>query len=125
MARARDTIGITSDTGDGWRRLGFYHEPDHELRVWRFVGSRAGLGQLADELRRSAETEAGSEHGIRVGPYEDLVLYRWNSPGIDDQGIYGPPDALASLAEMVGSSVSRSTRRDQGRWSVAPAFEKL
>ncbi len=101
MARARDTIGITSETGDGWRRLGFYHEPDHERRFWRFVGSRAGLGQLADELRRCAETEEGSEHGIRLGPYEDLVLYRWNCPGIDDQGIYGPPDALASLAELV------------------------
>ena len=101
MARARDTIGITSETGDGWRRLGFYHEPDHEQRFWRFVGSRAGLGQLADELRRCAETEEGSEHGIRLGPYEDLVLYRWNCPGIDDQGIYGPPDALVSLAELV------------------------
>ena len=101
MAQARDTREITSETGDGWRRLGFYHEPDHERHLWRFVGSRSGLGQLADELRRCAETEAGYEHGIRLGPYEDLVLYRWNRAGIDDQGIYGPPDALTSLADTV------------------------
>jgi tRNA threonylcarbamoyladenosine modification (KEOPS) complex Pcc1 subunit len=60
-----------------------------------------GLGQLADELRRCAETETGSEHGIRLGPYEDLVLYRWDRPGIDDHGIYGPPVALTSLADMM------------------------
>jgi hypothetical protein len=110
MAQARDTREITSETGDGWRRLGFYHEPDHERRLWRFVGSCTGLGQLAGELRRCAETETGSEHGVRLGPYEDLVLYRWNRPGIDDQGIYGPPDALTRLADMVeeilGASVS-------------------
>ena len=101
MAQPRDPRRITSETGDGWRRLGFYHEPDHEQRLWRFVGSRMGLGQLADELRRCAETETGSEHGIRLGPYEDLVLYRWDRPGSDDHGIYGPPVALTSLADMV------------------------
>lgn len=101
MAQARNPRKTTSETGDSWRQFGFYHEPDHERRLWRFVGSRRGLGQLAYELRRCAETETGSEHGIRLGPYEDLVLYRWNRPGIDDQGIYGPPDALTSLADMV------------------------
>ena len=101
MAQARNPRKTTSETGDSWRQFGFYHEPDHERRLWRFVGSRRGLGQLAYELRRCAETETGSEHGIRLGPYEDLVLYRWNRPGIDDQGIYGPPDALTRLADMV------------------------
>ena len=59
------------------------------------------MGQLVDELRRCADTEAGEDNGIRLGPYEDLVLYRWDRPGIDDQGIYGPRDALTRLAGLV------------------------
>lgn len=105
MAQERVTRELTSETGDGWRRLGFYHEPDHDQHLWRFVGSRAGLGQLAGELRRCAEREPGSEHGIRLGPYEDLVLYRWDRSGIDDEGIYGPPDALTNLADLVEGSL--------------------
>ena len=101
MPHARDPREITSETGNGWRRLGFYHEPDHERRLWRFVGSRAGLRQLVDDLRRCADTETGDDNGIRLGPYQDLVLYRWDRPGIDDQGIYGPPDALTRLAGRV------------------------
>lgn len=101
MPHARDTRAVTSETGDGWRRLGFYHEPDHAERLWRFVGSRAGLRRLVDDLRRCADTETGDDNGIRLGPYEDLVLYRWDRPGIDDHGIYGPPDALTRLAGLV------------------------
>jgi len=101
MPHARDKRTITSETGDGWRRLGFYHEPDHAQRLWRFVGSRAGLRQLVDDLRRCADTETGDDNGIRLGPHEDLVLYRWDRPGIDDHGIYGPPDALTRLAGLV------------------------
>jgi hypothetical protein len=101
MPHARDPREITSETGRGWRRLGFYHEPDHAQRLWRIVGSRAGLRQLVNDLRRCADTETGEDNGIRLGPYEDLVVYRWDRPGIDDQGIYGPPDALTRLAGLV------------------------
>jgi hypothetical protein len=38
MAQARDRREITSETGDGWQHLGFYHEPDHERRLWRKAG---------------------------------------------------------------------------------------
>ena len=106
MTRTRDP---RPDTGDGWRLLGFYHEPDHNRCVWRFVGTASGLSRLAHAVRRSAEREHGERRGVPLGPYEDLTIVQWERPGIDDQGIHGPPEALVSLAALIEQRLGASS----------------
>ena len=47
------------DTGEEWRALGFYHEPDPVHRVWRLVGSVSGLRTIVRMLASQAEKAGG------------------------------------------------------------------
>ena len=46
------------DTGEEWRALGFYHEPDPTQHEWRMVGSASGLRTLSRMLRSQADKAA-------------------------------------------------------------------
>ena len=99
---------ITPVTGEEWRNLGFYHELDPERRVWRLRGSRSGLIGFARLVARYIETSAasGDSRPFPLGPYGDLQLRLWERPGIDDESIYGSPDDLRRLAQLVESRLA-------------------
>ena len=99
---------ITPVTGDEWRRLGFYHEPDPDRRVWRLCGSRSALIGFAQLIARHAETTAAAPQArpLRLGPYGDLQVKYWERPGIDDESIHGRPDDLRRLAQLIESGLA-------------------
>lgn len=101
---------VTPATGDEWRRLGFYHELDLEQRVWRLVGSRAGLIGLARLVARYADTAAPRPDAppLPLGPYDDLRVRIWERPGIDDESVYGSPGDLRRLARLIEGRVSEA-----------------
>ncbi len=42
----------------------------------------------------------------RLGPYGDLQIRLWERPGIDDESVYGAPDDLRRLAQLVESRLA-------------------
>jgi hypothetical protein len=99
---------ITPVTGAEWRRLGFYHELDPDRRVWRLCGSRSGLIAFGRLIAGHADSVAASSQArpLRLGPYGDLQIKFWERPGIDDESIYGRPDDLRRLAELIESRLA-------------------
>lgn len=101
------TNRIESTTGAEWRRLGFWYDCDTEHRTWRFVGWRAGLASLAAMLTDYAAAPASRRRDpLVVGPYGDFLVQSWDRPGIDDQGIHGPSDALSQLAGRIRADLA-------------------
>ncbi len=83
-----------------WRELGFYYE--HQDRHWRLVGSRVGLSSFSRLLRdyvADPRNRVLSEHE-HYGPYLYLKVVTATEPRITQDGIYGPPDDLARLADL-------------------------
>lgn len=101
---------ITPVTGAEWRRLGFYHELDPDRRVWRLCGSRSGLVAFARLVGGHADSVAASPEArsLQLGPYGDLQVKLWERPGIDDESIYGRPDDLRRLAELIESCLAEA-----------------
>lgn len=105
MTRTGDTRVPRADTGERWRALGFYHEPDATARVWRLVGARSGLETLVRMLGSQADR---AEHGesvapLAVGPYDDFRIRVWERPGIDDESIYGSAADLRRLSRLLAA----------------------
>lgn len=99
---------VTPTTGEGWRRLGFYHELDLRDRVWRLVGSQSKLARLASALSEvAASLSPGEEQGtIHLGPYQDLQIKLWERPGIDDESIHGSVDDLRRLGRLIDQKLA-------------------
>jgi hypothetical protein len=99
---------VTPVTGEEWRLLGFYHELDPDKRVWHLCGSRSGLLGFARLIARHAEspTASAETEPLQLGPYGDLQVKFWERPGIDDESIYGSPEDLRRLAQLVESSLA-------------------
>ncbi len=88
-----------------WRELGFYYALDESSRVWRFVGSTAGLRKLCDLLQVYAEdpaNQAVSEHE-HYGPYGTLEIMTWHEAGIDGHSIHGSIADLLRLRELIAA----------------------
>lgn len=101
------TPELNAQTRREWRDLGFFYEVDHANRCWTLVGSRAGLAQFADLLRRYVADPRRariSEHE-HYGPYMYLKVMTWTEPKLDDHAISGRPDDLARLASMVSAGL--------------------
>jgi hypothetical protein len=97
-----------SDTGERWRTLGFYHEPDTHQRVWRFVGAISGLQTLARMLTSQADKaeRTSSAAALSIGPYDDFTIRVWERAGIDDESIYGTPADLRRLSRLLEARLS-------------------
>ncbi len=83
-----------------WAVFGCHFAADSRHRVWRFKGSRTGLSVLSHLLMRTAGA------GVPSGPFHcdadrRFTIRVWERPGIDDEGVYGPPDALTRLASFI------------------------
>jgi hypothetical protein len=90
-------------TKQEWRELGFFSDRDDQLRIWKLIGSRAGLLNFRDLLISYAadpRNAAKSEHEHH-GPYAYLEIMTWPEAGFDDQAIRGPVADLARLASLV------------------------
>ena len=105
------------DTGEDWRALGFYHEPDIAHREWRLVGSRSGLRTLARMLASQADkaNAGGTPAALPIGPYEDFQIRIWERAGIDDESIHGPPDALHALSQLIDERLAVTQPDDEFR----------
>ncbi len=106
-----------SDTGEDWRALGFYHEPDLANREWLLVGSRSGLRTLARMLQSQAEKAGrdGKPAALAIGPYDDFHIRVWERPGIDDESIHGPAEALRHLRELIDERLATAKPNDEFR----------
>lgn len=86
-----------------WRNLGFFYDRDDASKIWRIVGSAAGLRKFADEIREYAQNpknEATSAHR-HFGPYMYLEIGTSHRPEITEHWIAGPLQSLAELATLV------------------------
>jgi hypothetical protein len=108
-------MGMTSDamnrrTRQEWRELGFFYDRDDETRIWRLIGSRAGLLRFRDELVlyvANPKNALKSEHE-HYGPYSYLEIMTWPEAGFDDHAIRGPLEDLARLARIIESKLDTS-----------------
>lgn len=99
---------VNKKTREEWRALGFFYDLDDETKVWKFIGSRAGLlcfrdallGYVADP-RNALESE--HEH---YGPYMYLKVMTWQDAGFDNHAIRGPLADLARLAALVETKLA-------------------
>ena len=108
MTNLKNTREIGPNTGQHWRALGFYHEPDQEERVWRLVGSVSGLRTIARMLASQAD-KADAEvriAALAVGPFNDFHIRVWERAGIDDESIHGSADDLRRLSKLIEQKLS-------------------
>jgi hypothetical protein len=92
---------------DEWRELGFFYDRDDETRIWKLIGSRAGLLRFRDELLlyvANPKNALKSEHE-HYGPYSYLEIMTWPEAGFDDHAIRGPLEDLARLAKLIEAKV--------------------
>jgi hypothetical protein len=86
-----------------WRELGFFYDRDDQFRIWKLIGSRAGLLGFRDLLISYAadpRNAAKSEHE-HYGPYAYLEIMTWPEAGFDNHAIRGPLPDLVRLAKLV------------------------
>jgi hypothetical protein len=98
---------VKDETRREWRELGFFYDRDDASKVWRLVGSRAGLRKFSDLLRAyvaDPRNQMKSEHE-HYGPYSYLEVMTSPEPGFDDHAIRGPLNVLEVLASLVDSKV--------------------
>ncbi len=83
-----------------WRELGFYYE--HQNRQWRLVGSKAGLSSFSRLLREYVNDPRNRVLGEHehYGPYLYLKVVTAAEPRMIEDGIYGPLEDLARLADL-------------------------
>ena len=94
---------------DEWRELGYFYDRDDAARLWRIVGSSAGLIRFVTVLRdyvADPRNRKNSEHE-HYGPYMSLEIMTWPTAGMDGHAIHGPLEDLARLADMVEGAVAR------------------
>jgi hypothetical protein len=105
------------DTGEDWRALGFYHEPDAAHREWRFIGSPSGLRTLVRMLRSQADKadQNANPAPLAIGPFDDFQIRVWERPGIDDESIHGPPEALRRLSGLIDERLATTNPDDEFR----------
>ncbi len=117
MTDTKRTRETRSDTGEDWRALGFYHEPDLANREWLLVGSRSGLRTLARMLQSQAEKagQDGKPAALAIGPYDDFHIRMWERPGIDDESIHGPAEALRHLRDLIDERLATAKPNDEFR----------
>ncbi len=99
---------IDERTRREWRELGFFYDLDSEIKEWRIVGSRAGIGKFAELLIRYAEDPRNaqlSEHE-HYGPYAYLKIMTWSDAGVSADSIHGPTDDLRRLGEVIRARAS-------------------
>ena len=103
MTDTNNTREYRPDTGEAWRALGFYHEPDQAHRVWRLVGSVSGLRTIVRMLASQADKASGETEpaALVVGPFNDLYIRIWERAGIDDESIHGSADDLRRLSKII------------------------
>ncbi len=108
VTETRNTRVPSSDTGEEWRTLGFYHEPDTAAHVWRFTGSITGLRTLVRMLKAQADKADadGAAGTMVVGPYADFKIRIWERPGIDDESVYGRAADLRRLSRLLETKLS-------------------
>ncbi|MFT3800284.1 MAG: hypothetical protein QM766_03610 [Burkholderiaceae bacterium] len=95
-------------TRQEWRELGFYYDCDDQSKVWRILGSKAGLLAFAQLLRDYTEDSRNalvSEHE-HYGPYYYLEIGTWPTAEITDHWIAGPLECLAELGRHIQAEVS-------------------
>jgi hypothetical protein len=111
VSRTGDTRVPRADTGERWRALGFYHEPDPAARVWRFAGARSGLDTLVRMLASQADRAEQERAAVplTIGPYDDFRIRAWERPGIDDESIYGPPADLRRLSRLLAAKLATAS----------------
>lgn len=99
------------DTGERWRTLGFYHEPDPAQRAWHLVGSRSGLQTLVRLLASQADRAELERKvpALDVGPYGDLKIRVWERPGIDDESIHGTAADLRRLSQLLDARLAAAS----------------
>ena len=103
MTDTNNTREYRPDTGEAWRALGFYHEPDQAHRVWRLVGSVSGLRTIVRMLASQADKASGDTEpaALVVGPFSDFYIRIWERAGIDDESIHGSADDLRRLSKII------------------------
>jgi len=95
-------------TRQEWRELGFFYDRDDKAKIWKLMGSRAGLLRFRDALLSyvaDPRNALKSEHE-HYGPYKYLEIMTWPEAGFDDHAIRGPLADLARLAELVETKVA-------------------
>ena len=117
MTDTKHTRETRSDTGEDWRALGFYHEPDLANREWLLVGSPSGLRTLARMLRSQADKSGrdGKPAALAMGPYEDFHIRVWERPGLDDESIHGPAEALRRLSRLIDERLATAKPDEEFR----------
>ena len=117
MTDTKHTRETRPDTGEDWRALGFYHEPDIVNREWLLVGSRSGLRTLARMLESQADKtgQDSKPAALAIGPYDDFHIRVWERPGIDDESIHGPAEALRRLRDLILQRLSTARPNDEFR----------
>jgi hypothetical protein len=108
MTDTKNTREYRPDTGEEWRALGFYHEPNKAHRVWRLVGSASGLRTIVRMLASQADKASGETEpaALVVGPFNDFHIRIWERAGIDDESIHGSADDLRRLSEIIEQKLS-------------------
>lgn len=99
---------VNKATREEWRALGFFYDLDEKAKVWRLIGSRAGLLCFRDALLAyvaDPRNALSSEHE-HYGPYAYLKVMTWQDAGFDNHGIRGPLADLARLAALVETELS-------------------
>ncbi len=115
MSGHKSTRRYELTTGEEWSVLGFYHELDAEHNRWRLIGSRTGLLTLARMIHKyaSGPPTSGERPPLEIGPFQDLKIREWETPGIDDESIYGPLQDLRRLAELIETRLAGTSPHSQ------------
>jgi hypothetical protein len=108
---------VNKQTRDEWRALGFFYDRDDEAKVWKLIGSRAGLTCFRNALLAYADNprKANESEHEQYGPYMYLKIMTWKAAGFDNSAIRGPLADLARLAELIGSKLASAHPRSEFR----------
>jgi hypothetical protein len=95
-------------TAEEWRALGFFYEIVEAEKVWRFVGSQAGLLKFSTLLRAYGSNPKNSEisEHEHFGPYWYLKIVTWNEALITANDIRGSLIEMRALADIIETKVA-------------------
>jgi hypothetical protein len=91
-----------------WRELGFFYDRDDDNKIWRLVGSRAGLLRFRDVLLSYVTDPRNASHSEHehYGPYSYLNVMTSPNAGFDGYSIHGSVSDIRRLSGLIEAELA-------------------
>ncbi len=101
-------VEVPAKVREAWKQAGFICWFDPLASTWRIAGSRESLRHFCEELRAHARSGEKHRRGRGHGPFPFINEGTRERPRISREGIFGTPDDILRLADLIERDLPRS-----------------